>query len=670
MIDVVRLGLQAVARYQTGGVQLPQTLKEIVQLLGSLQSRGVGNTIIFRPGAPTAAPYYATWSEIETEVALVDGDATLVFDNSLAPLVIPANANLDGHNLLVMEGGNDNMVGGGTIVTVMSGAKLRRIREVTGMIPQGIIHTPVFDIANGSVLTLSFGAVLKLLPGSTAPFWAITPGFFGVLRADLGGGVDNSLAPTIPIIDATAAAGFALIVTRLIQVKTAAPFNRVFLGAGATPITFIHDASANAANFASVSSGFQPISVGAPNFNDVFMDQAEGVAYDDLRVAPPYIAAGDHAFNVQLALDAIKGLLPATAFSGNVIVFDPAIPVSMGNVYKTWPEVQAAGTAAHGPLTIMFMPGCVMTAPGLNYSDNLLMIGYGGFGPNPTPITTAGGWNMSIVNLEIRDLDIVTGNLVTAPFEGGNAGCQLTLSGTTRISTTLGSSVAISLHGSPGVPDAQRIILRDQARLITPVGGAPSVLGSGGLAGGAHVEIFAYEQAVVEPNSMSIANVEPTIARQSDGASISTTQPGVPFTVEVLERNTIPFGAASMTSPTVSPLALVPGFYVGPALPTPSNVGVRIVATQTISKIRASHFGNPANAAGSNVTYALIVNGLLISLTAVMPADGPIATLVTGSEAVPFSVTLVPGDLVQIFSFQVGFVGGDPGVTDMLASTG
>jgi len=43
---------------------------------------------------------------------------------------------------------------------------------------------------------------------------------------------------------------------------------------------------------------------------------------------------------------------------------------------------------------------------------------------------------------------------------------------------------------------------------------------------------------------------------------------------------------------------------------------------------------------------------------------------VTGSEAVPFSVTLVPGDLVQIFSFQVGFVGGDPGVTDMLASTG
>jgi len=137
--------------------------------------------------------------------------------------------------------------------------------------------------------------------------------------------------------------------------------------------------------------------------------------------------------------------------------------------------------------------------------------------------------------------------------------------------------------------------------------------------------------------------------------------------------STLPFGAQSVSGPdvtVVSPLVLVPGFYVGPALvalPPFQIGGVRIAHKQILTGLRVSHVGNVANTAGATVMYELLVNGVIVAATTPVTAA---AGIHSASEAVPFSVTLMPGDLLQVWMIQAGFTLGDPGVTDMLAGAG
>jgi len=496
------------------------------ELLKRLASEGGGggstagnSNVIFRPGLATAAPNYATWPEVEAAVVAASSACDLYFDTSNAPCVIPANADLDGRYLTRLLGASDSVIGFGfgDTVTVMSGAKLRNIRQVAeNLVFEGVIATPVFVASSPHIFAVGFGGGFRLLAGSTAPFYRVDPGALGIVTSDLGGVFDNSLAPAVPIVDASGAGFFALVVTRAINGNPGC-----IKGAGLTPFILVHDASTNALEAAVYATGFAPTS---PGSTDIPLDHAEGEFYDDTKVGPPYIPAPPNAFNVQLALDAIKGLLPATA-PRNVIVFDPAIPFSAGNVYKTWPEVQAVGSAARGPLTIMFHPGCVMTAPGLSYYDNLLLIGTGGNGLNPTPIQTDNsGWNMAAVGLEIRDLDVLVKANAVAPFEGGSATSLVTLSGTTRITVDATSlAVAFSFHGGdPGVQTA-RVVLRDHARLVTSVGKAVIGVFDAGP-GTAGLELEAYDQAVIETNTIDYGGTGGISATESGGGKIDPVQ--------------------------------------------------------------------------------------------------------------------------------------------------
>lgn len=502
----------------TGNVaELVAAVRRLPESSGS-GGPGFSSEVIFRPGAPTAPPNYATWAEVETQVNLASGACTVYFDASFAPCVVPATANLLGRGLVTLEGARQSpaALGGGTLVTVLSGAKFNRVRRVVdNLIFEGQLATPLFTFNPLDIMEVATGAGFRLLAGSTASFWKFAAQPNGML-INFGAVFDNTAVPAVPVIDVTdPGALLLLVVTDGINATNAS-----IVGAGATPAILVHDASISAAQAAaSFLPGFAPF---VPGANDVQIARAEGTGYDDTLVAPPFIAAPPNAFNVQLALDAIKGLLPATAAGRNVIVFDPGIPVGAGNVYKTWPEVQAVASATRGPLTIEIYPNAVLTTPGLNYSDNLLLIGVGFFGPNPTPIETDNtGWNMTADGLEIRDLQVTVKANATAPFEGGNAGCETVLSGTTKIIVDPTSAApAFSFHGGAPGPDVQRLILRDQARLVTPAGAQIPV----SCFGNASLEVFAYDQAVVEDGTIAFGGTGTFTPRQGTGASFSPKQ--------------------------------------------------------------------------------------------------------------------------------------------------
>lgn len=479
---------------------------------------GYASDIIFRPGAPTAPPYYATWPEVETQVNLAAGAITVYFDASAAPVVVPANANLLGNGLITLGGASQSpaALGGGTIVTVLDGAQFNRVRRVVdNLIFEGQLTTPVFNFNPLDIMEVSTGSGFRLLAGSTSGFWKFAAQPNGLL-VDFGALFDNTAVPAVPVIDVTdPGALLLLVVTDGINATPAS-----IKGGGANGAILVHDSSISAASAtSSFLTGFAPF---VPGANDVQISRAEGTSYDDLLVAPPFIAAPPNAYNVQLALDAIKGLLPATASGRNVIVFDPSIPVSAGNVYKTWAEVQGVAATTRGPLTIEIYPNAILTAPGLNYPDGLKLTGVGFFGPNPTPIETDNsGWNMSADGLEIHNLRVVVKANGTAPFDGGNAGCETVLSGTTEIVVDATSlAPAFSFHGGAPGPDVQRLILRDQAKLVTPAGVNRPV----NCFGNASLEVFAYDQAVVEDNAIAFGGIGTFTPRQGTGASFSPNQ--------------------------------------------------------------------------------------------------------------------------------------------------
>ena len=690
------------------------THSELYLLLSRMNNRATGGggggganaTIIFRPGPASTGPYYQTWAEVEAAVAAVGGDCTVVFDASSASITIPATANLDGHYLVNLAGGSGGVnappvVATATIATVMSGAKFHNVRSVTdNIIFEGALTTPLFVMDDpGRLLSVEFGAGFRLLMGATSPFYTVTPGTPAFLRVDLGGLFDNSAVPGVPIVDASSVvpgSAFGLIVTRAINAQPAS-----IKGSPGTLFLFVHDASTNqqqATDPGGYATGFTPP---FPGGNDVFFDTAEGVRYDDLKQLPAFDPVAPNAYNVQKALDKIKLLLPATA-SQNVIVFDHTVGASFGNVYKTWPEVQAAASAANGPLTIMFVPNCVMTTPGLDYTDNLLLIGDGGYGPNPTPIimdNQTGGipanWNMLAVSIEIRDLAITTRTSDTAPFEGGSAGCQVLLSGTTTIQndpTSLARS--FSFHGSPGPGPTQvaRITLKDQARLIESV--LPIVV-SADTGGGstASFELYAYDQSVVEENTIDYQATGGLITDQGDGAVIEPVQFAPPLlTVGLIE----PASSTSYDDTVVTPLLVAdtvqealdklkrrggPVYYSADLAaissfgshhlppgsgPIPLSLlttgGVIIPRDMDFSSFAVSHRSTGGNV-GITISYTLQVNGVLFPASDVVLSAGANAS---GSSA--FNLSLSTGDRVQVFVVIGGVL--DTNVTSLEASIG
>lgn len=88
---------------------------------------------IFRPGVPTASPAFATWAEIQTEIAKADGFILIAVDSSIAPAIIQAADGVtDGQGSAVLTSYAD-FVGAapgnnGDILTVDDGAVLHRFR--------------------------------------------------------------------------------------------------------------------------------------------------------------------------------------------------------------------------------------------------------------------------------------------------------------------------------------------------------------------------------------------------------------------------------------------------------------------------------------------------------------------------------------------------------------
>lgn len=196
---------------------------------------------IFRPGAPSVAPVYATWAEIEAVIAASAGALTVYVDDSLAPAIVPATANTDFNyagKLAPFKGSSDGSTD--NILTIADGGRLRNLRAIDGDLQVRAAPTVVnplqwtgprdFVMRDGASLVQTGGAV---------PLISVPPGVNFALLAHVDGQISTTV-PGVPMIFAGAGSTFVLVREDNIQ----ANWDNKISGAPTATIGDAHDASA------------------------------------------------------------------------------------------------------------------------------------------------------------------------------------------------------------------------------------------------------------------------------------------------------------------------------------------------------------------------------------------------------------------------------------------
>lgn len=130
---------------------------------------------ILRPGAPSAAPAYATIAEIAPLVAAADGAFTLYVDSSIAPAHVTQD--LDGQDRIVFAPALGPIGGVPMTLTIDDGFQLQKVFAVRGQLrieAAPTIRTPFTPSSQGVIL--DNGAQLILRSGATMPFISIDAG--------------------------------------------------------------------------------------------------------------------------------------------------------------------------------------------------------------------------------------------------------------------------------------------------------------------------------------------------------------------------------------------------------------------------------------------------------------------------------------------------------------
>lgn len=151
-------------------------------------------TFVFRPGDPNPAQnVYTTWASLYAPFSLVQGPKTIQFDNTFAPLSIPAG-NYDLRNAALV--GTRNLVIPTTVCTLDDGVVFTNLNLITDLLTLVSRSTsvPVYTFTDSDFLLIQNASSVANDPLSTVPFFRVPAGLAinPFITLDLGGGIGNT----------------------------------------------------------------------------------------------------------------------------------------------------------------------------------------------------------------------------------------------------------------------------------------------------------------------------------------------------------------------------------------------------------------------------------------------------------------------------------------------
>jgi hypothetical protein len=354
--------------------------------------------VIFRPGGVAGGNVYTTWATAFA-AAMTSNDALIMYvDSSLGTPTVPAGT-YDGNGALTLATYNSN---GEDFLSVADGGVLENIRTVDGLVIEGacvttsaMTFTPEF-----SYLTLTNFAILRLLAGAAVPMVAYGAGQEPTLYS-VTGELDNSNAPTIPVVSLTATTILAVYAT-LNQGPSDFPFlvtgNEIGGPAGAV------------LNYGRDDTVF-------PFTGTLF----HGTLNDGKAAFVTNASSGSAAAGTIATATGVDGGIiwaPPAPSSATIdgVIFRPG-GVAAGNVYTTWATAFAAVDATNGT-TILYVDSSLATATvpaGTWNADFALTLK--GYSPGDTIDSLFMADGAVIENLyKISGLTVMPAAVTTVPF--------------------------------------------------------------------------------------------------------------------------------------------------------------------------------------------------------------------------------------------------------------
>jgi len=197
------------------------------------------STIIFRPGVASAGNAVATWPEVETFITALAGVCTVYVDDSIAACIVPGTANTE-------CSGRTNFLGidpvYGATLTIADGGRLRNVAQISILNVVGAptaVFPLVFDLGAPFLLT-GFGSV-GALAGAVVAMIHVVVDTDIFIKSD--GELDNTLAPTVPVITIVAAKTCRIFFERVSHDGGYPMVGTWVSGPGSAVLAVIHDGS-------------------------------------------------------------------------------------------------------------------------------------------------------------------------------------------------------------------------------------------------------------------------------------------------------------------------------------------------------------------------------------------------------------------------------------------
>jgi hypothetical protein len=189
-------------------------------------------SIIYRPGGVDGANVVTTWPQVQAAVDAVQGTINIYVDSSIEPATVPAG-NWNGHGAAVLLAFDSPLVFNRAappmdppILTIEDGATLQNYAKIDGLVVVcNCVTTPAFSFSQfADFIVQNFASIIVNAGALVAPIQITAPGFSFALVSSLGT-LDNSLAPTVPVINIAAGS------TMTFYMRDAAPnFSALFTG--------------------------------------------------------------------------------------------------------------------------------------------------------------------------------------------------------------------------------------------------------------------------------------------------------------------------------------------------------------------------------------------------------------------------------------------------------
>jgi hypothetical protein len=203
-----------------------------------LSPNGSGGSavIFFRPGMPTAAPCYETWSEVRDQINLSQGAITVIIVTLFGTATATGSTDCQGLTTFrPIQGIPDTSFS--TTFTIADGAELIDPGEFCGNMMVEAHPTGTVDpITITEGLILRNGAFLRLLAGATRPFMRIAGEDVQTILCDQDGSFSTLAAQPVILLQ-----GLAELILRITRCKLNQPATDTVAGAVGTTLTYTTD---------------------------------------------------------------------------------------------------------------------------------------------------------------------------------------------------------------------------------------------------------------------------------------------------------------------------------------------------------------------------------------------------------------------------------------------